>query len=500
MQKAPRQSTRPDIRGPGAIAVALWLALPLPTIALAQEAQVPAPTPAADTATPPAQPEDPRATALVQRDAAQQTYLRLMAEERYDEAASIAAQIVDLTTRLYGENSIELAMPLTNLATAKFHQDDLVAAETNYRASIAIIEAKDGLGSSRLVNPLVGLAETYMKARSYQQANATYRRALQTNHAADGFYNLEQMKILDGLSESYLALDKLPQANAQQRVQVTIQRHRSGPDSPDLAPALYKLGRWYNRTGQYPEARDAYQDARRIISESSSDSDPAMVDALLGEAITYENEGAVPASASTIKRALDLLDSQPEPDHLKRAEVLVALGDLYTVAGQPRSARQRYVQAWRELSGDDTLLTERDNYFARPSRISGPRLPAVVSDGGAETAATSGLLAKGYVVASLTVNADGEARNTVIIESQPPGLMDKQVLRALADTAFRPRMEDGATVPSEAVQFRHDFRYSPPVAASGEPVPSAAPESAGEKGGRINYPDAPDEPDGAAKP
>ena len=472
----------------------MWLTLLLPAVALAQEPGSPGS---------PGSPPDSRATALAQRDAAQQTFLRLTAEDNYEEAAVIAAQIVDLTTRLYGEKSIELATPLTNLATAQMHRGNFAAAETNYRACIAIIEAKDGLGSTRLINPLVGLAETYLRAGSYQQANAAYRRALQTNHAAGGFYNLGQVKILDGLSETYLGLDKLQAANAQQRTQVTIQRHRSGPDSPDLVPALYKLGRWYNRTGQYPEAREAYQNARRVIRESSGDNDPAMVDALLGEAITYENEGAVPASASMIKRALDLLDSQPEPDHMKRAEVLVALGDLYTLARQARSARQRYAQAWQELSGDDALLPERDRYFASPSRISGPRLPTVVGEGGKEmekSADSRGALARGFVVASLTVDADGEARNTAIIESDPPGLMDKQVLKALGNTAFRPRMVDGVTVPSEAVQFRHEFRYVQPVAASEAPPPSASPQSAGEKGERINFPDTPDEPDGTPRP
>jgi tetratricopeptide (TPR) repeat protein len=376
---------------------------------------------------------------------------------------------------------------------------DLAAAEVTYRASIAVIEAADGIGSSRLINPLVGLGETYMRRGFFLQANAAYRRALQSNHVAAGFYNLEQVKILDGLSESYLGLDKLTQANAQQRTQVAIQRHRSSADSPDLVPALYKLGRWYNRTGQYPEAREVYQNARRIIRESKGNDDPALVDSLLGEAITYENEGAVPASASMIKRALDLLDSQVEPDHIKRAEVLVALGDLYTLARQPRSARQRYGQAWQELSGDDALLAERDRYFARPSRISGPRLPTVVGDGRREmqeSPDSPGTLAKGFVVASLTVGTDGQARNTAIIESDPPGLMDKQVLRALDNTAFRPQLVAGVAVAGEGVQFRHEFRYLQRVAAGEEPAPAAAPEAAGEKGGRINYPDQPDEPDG----
>jgi tetratricopeptide (TPR) repeat protein len=333
----------------------------------------------------------------------------------------------------------------------------------------------------------------------YPQADEAYKRALQTNHVAAGFYNLEQMKILDGLSESYLGLDKLGQANAQQRAQVAIQERRSGENSRDLVPALDKLGRWYNRTGQYPESRAAYQSARRIIRETGGDSDPAMVDALLGEALTYENEGAMPAAASALKRALDLLAARPGENQLKRAEVLVALGDHYNVTRQFRSARQRYAQAWQELSGDDALLSQREEYFRAPTRISGPRLPEFVGADGKETQGPRNApveFAEGIVVATLTVSPDGQAIDTAIIESDPPGLLDKQLLRTMAASAFRPQLVDGSGVPSPGIQFRHPFRYQRPSPERPEVRAEPAAEPTGEKGKRIGYPGQPDGADG----
>jgi tetratricopeptide (TPR) repeat protein len=494
MQVASRkfaQSRAEPTRFAMAAGLVAWIALSLPMTAPGQETESSAPPmPAADAASPDTQPAEPLETASARRDAAQATFNRLMEEERYDEAAVIAGEMVDLTARAYGEKSIERSMALTNLAAAQMRRGDLAAAETGYGASIAIIEMREGVSSTRLIDPLVGLAETHMKGGSYEEANAAYRWALQVNHADLGFYNPEQARILDGLAESYLAAGKVMQASAQQRIQVAIERRRLGPDSPDVVPALYKLGRWYNRTGQYVLAHEAYQDARRIIRESKGNDDPALVDGLLGEAIIFENEGEVAKSASMMKRALDLLDAQPERDHLKRAEVLVALGDLYVVTSQPRSARERYAQAWQELSGDDSLIAERDRYFAEPSRISGPPLPKLIGTDGQGMAGWAGdtsSLAPGLVLASLTVDANGEARNTRIIESDPPGLLDKRVLAALDYTAFRPKMADGATVASEGVQFRHEFRY--PRAAATESSPPPAREAAGEPGQRIGYPD-----------
>ena len=50
--------------------------------------------------------------------------------------------------------------------------------------------------------------------------------------------------------------------------------------------------------------------ARRVLRESHDDNDPIMVDSLVGEARGYLNEGAVPESVGTLKRALGLLDER----------------------------------------------------------------------------------------------------------------------------------------------------------------------------------------------
>jgi TonB family protein len=459
------------------------------------------PQPAATEGTPPpATPPDGSATTgrdpRALRDAAQATYLRLMDEQRYEEAITLATQVLTLSRELHGERAPEIAAPLSNLATAELRAGNLAAAETHYRECIAVTERAEGVGSPRLVNPLTGLAETYMRGGLYAQANEAFQRALRLNHADAGFYNLEQVRILDGLSESYLALDKLGEANARQRAQVAIHRRRSGDDSPEAVAALEKLGAWYNRTGQYVESRATYQQARQALARREAGDPLAAVDTLLGEALTYQNEGAMPAAAAVLRRALALVDDQPAPAPAKRAEVLVALGDLYIVMDQPRSARQRYGEAWTELSGDESLIAQRTEYFAAPRRLSAPRLPEYVDDEGRGTAAprdggADSLL--GQVLATMTIGADGRASDITIVESDPPGLLDRQVLRVLQSTAFRPQVADGAPVATPVVQFRHEFRYEPPPGPRSGEAPPAAP-AAGDRGEPIAYPESPPEP------
>jgi len=60
-------------------------------------------------------------------------------------------------------------------------------------------------------------------------------------------------------------LEELEEANFHQEIQVEINKRKLGEDNPDIAPSMYKLGRWYERSGQIEMARLIYQDARRLL-------------------------------------------------------------------------------------------------------------------------------------------------------------------------------------------------------------------------------------------
>jgi tetratricopeptide (TPR) repeat protein len=406
-------------------------------------------------------------TPVERRDAIQTQFLSLTDQKRYDEAIALATQVLDLTIQIYGEKSIEIATPLSNLATAQMHNGDLTGAETNYKAAIDLIEKAVGILSPRLVNPLIGLGATYYRAGLYPQSMQAYERALRVNHAEQGFYNTDQLKIRDGLTETYLGMDKMEDANFQQQVQLNIQRRKFGRNSAELVPAIEKLARWYDRTGQYPDAQLQWQSARRILRQTKGPQDPALADVLIGEAKSYESQALLPIAVSALQDAIEILEAQPARDHRKYAETLVALGDLYLAYGKPKSARQQYSAAWSDLSGSDELRAERDGYFARPRRISGRLLDKVAgSDGDTSAPSAPDTLLPGYVVANITVDEDGRVIDPKVIESDPPGLMDAQVLSVLASSRFRPRMSDGVVVASPDVAFRHDYRYAKGLVAT----------------------------------
>ena len=370
--------------------------------------------------------------------------------KRFDEAIVAAQEVATLTAQAFGNTSLENLRPLENLAAVQLARGDLPAAATSYQAAVTLIERNSGILSPRLVKPLLGLGETFNKAGLYPQAKTAYERALQVNHANQGFYNLEQMPIHDGLSEAYLGLNKPEQAEFHQETQVAIASHRVGDGSPELVPPLSKLAAWYVRNGSPDAAQLTYEAAIGILEKARGKNDPALVDILIGAAQIFRNQAYIGQNVSDqfvtgwgctrevlrdgtirercpsgdvhyLKRALEVLQAQSSADPAKRAEVLVALGDSYMAAGKPRSAREDYVQAWRELSADPALEMKRDGYFQHPALVGGPPFRTLTREAAALVAKHKQAdLPAGSVVARLVVDEEGHARDPAPCRSRTP--------------------------------------------------------------------------------
>ena len=409
-------------------------------------------------------------------DAARDRYLRLMEDGRNAEAATVGREVVALVSQLHGSDSLELASPLTNLATAELRNGELKDAETDYRAAIALLDKRENFLSPRLINPLVGLGETYVRSEQYPQAAETYERALRVNHVNEGFYNLEQMKIRDGLTEGFLGLQDLEKANFHQEAQLYIQKRKLGADNPELIEPLTKLGRWYDRSGQAESARFAYQSAARLAETAGGENAPAMVEPMLAIAETYQQqallppdpesnqsaESLLPLSSMMLRKALGILEQQQPPDPAQRARVLVKLGDLYMLWEKRKTAADRYAEAWQALSTDPNLRVQRDEYFAQPTRIAGPSAPKIFPIPSPKSSRLNRAdLEPGFVVLRFNVNQLGRVTDATVVEADPENLIEEQVSRAVKSTLFRPRYADGAAVAATDLILRHEFRYAP---------------------------------------
>ncbi len=209
-----------------------------------------------------------------QLEDAQQRFLGYFEDGLYPQALVAANQAVKLSRKVYGKDSLETALALTNRATVQNRTGDYQNALKNYQRSIRIIEDREGIVSPRLVNPLMGLAATHNTLGAFDRGLRHYQRALRINHVELGLNNLEQMTIRDGLTASYIGVGKADDADFQQEVQLRIVQTKYGNDLEYVLPAAEKLAEWYGNSNQYEKQMLLQQGTLQAIRKAGRKEQP----------------------------------------------------------------------------------------------------------------------------------------------------------------------------------------------------------------------------------
>ncbi len=426
--------------------------------------------------------DDPTTPAAA-RAAARARLTRLTGERRYDEATAAAQQLLRLTRQNFGPEAPEVVDPLLALAEAQWLGGQLKPAEQNLLAGMALIKRHAGPLTPDLIKPLTTLGRLQLQTGRFDAAEQTFEQALHLNHVNLGFTNFDQFPIMDGLTESYISLDDIEEATFFQSSQLEIQQRRLGIDNPETAPAYHKLARWYRRVMMYEESILMYQRADRVLRETLGEASPERVDGLKGLALVFEEAGNPSMATSTLRKALRLIEEAPEVDPLRRASVLIALGDSLIRAGRFPAADQQYVAAWQTLPDDEVGTERRAFFFDQPVRRAGSLFPRYAR--GARGRKADGLRT-GKILIEYVIDARGHVTDASVVESEPPGLMDRTFLSIYRRSLFRPRYIDAQARASERQFASHEYWYAHDTP---EKTDSAADDERESDTGKLRYPD-----------
>ncbi len=471
-----RESRRPDTTSPPLAATVLPTLLPAMLAAMIMAMAMPAAADDAADAMPEAgdaeslpitaaEPEDEAAGPNGELDRAFRTYRRLYDSGRYASAIEAGKRVVVLSIEANGRDNLQTARALTNLAIAQQKNGEYEAAVQNYAAAIDIVERVESRLSKHLVNPLRGLGNAYLDAGRPDEAILVYDRAVHLTHVNSGPQNLDQVDLLDALAESFVRLQDLEEASEIQDLSYQLYARRFGADSAEILPALQRRARWLHRLGLFGQERDAWNQAIDVIEAEHGEDDLRLIEPLNGLARTYlyDVEQAVTNRGEwALRRALEIAENHPESTPALVADRLIDTGNYHTLRGEAQKARRSYRRAWELLSGNDSLAAIRDRRFDRPVMIRSARAPAYVDE---ETNPLVNPVYRdrefdqGVVVADYTVNTRGRTEDIDVIESEPPGLMDAEVKRAVRRLVYRPRYVDGQPVSTPGQTLRHRYSY-----------------------------------------
>lgn len=181
---------------------------------------------------------------------------------------------------------------------ARIHEqnDEFNLAVEQYEKAVDEIELVDGQFSERLIEPLAGLGHSYLALGEHELAEEALKRAQHLTHRNKGVHSMSQVPVLDVLTENFLQKDQPLQADKQQKLALFISEHQYGKSSPELVPALYKLGDWYMGTGQFRDGN-----SMRALSTLSKATAVATIHDYLSHCSALPKHGDWKESAVAIK-------------------------------------------------------------------------------------------------------------------------------------------------------------------------------------------------------
>jgi hypothetical protein len=295
--------------------------------------------------------------------------------------------------------------------------------------------------------------------RRYDVALRQYRSILKAEAAAPGIPVRERSRAYLGILEVAPRLEGaslFTTGNIAAKAMVREEAAALGADSGDRLPGLLAAADWFAQTGQPAEERKQVEEIIRLVELAFGPRSANLAIPLVRLANTFITYASRPAVAkAALDRALTL-DFDEAPDHAAlKATVQIALGDYAVVGAAAGSGAPHYEAAWRTLSGasrDGAEAAAERFALPAPLRINIPPEPFTQIKGG-------DFFATGEVVFTFTVGADGHLADVAVLRKDlPVASLPTPVLKAFRQARYRPRMEDGRTVPTLGQEYRIIFR------------------------------------------
>ena len=226
-----------------------------------------------------------------------------------------ARETGDVSGYQRADQALEQALELVpNYAPAMTARASIFYSQHEFDRALALAEQVYE-SSYRNTQARVLVADSYLSVGQYEQAEAIYNELAETNLTAPLLARLANLAELQGDSDQALKLIR----------RAAAETLRAGGTRENAAWYVLRVGDVYFNRGEINQAGEFYEASLRVFENYY---------------LAYAGLGKVRAAQGNYEEAIayyqKAIDIIPQPDFL------AALGDLYTVTGQPDQARIQY--------------------------------------------------------------------------------------------------------------------------------------------------------------
>ncbi len=258
--------------------------------------------------------------------------------------------------KLLGHEHTDVATSLNNLAALLYAMGDYAAAEPMYRQALGLRRRLLGNEHPDVAESLNNLAELLHDKGDYNAAEPLYREALRLNRRLLGDEHRRVADALNNLAGLLCAKGEYLAAEPLFREALALSRKLLGNEHPDVAQSLNNLGFLLYAKGDYVAAEPLYREALALYHRLLGDEHPDVALALNNLAVLLDAEGDNDGAAAMHREVLTLRRKLLGEEH---PDVAASLGNLATTlrrSGDYDAAEPLQRQALaldRKLFGDE---------------------------------------------------------------------------------------------------------------------------------------------------
>ena len=221
----------------------------------------------------------------------------------FDAAQSLLEKALEIRTKALGQEHLDVATTLSDLATVFWRKGDLAKAQTYHERALAIREKQLGPDSPVVANSLHNLGTLFYSMGKYAEARRTLERTL------------------------------------------AIREKAIGPESEDVAATLNSLGAIAYREGDFKKAGVIWERVLAIREKVLGTDHPLLAHALNNLAIVYTYSGAAERAVPLLERVIRIQEKVLGPKHPDLAQAVMNLGDALFRGGDRVRAKSCYARA-----------------------------------------------------------------------------------------------------------------------------------------------------------
>jgi tetratricopeptide (TPR) repeat protein len=185
----------------------------------------------------------------------------------YDKAAPWYEQCLEVTKKRLGEEHLDVATSLNNLALLYNFQGRYAEAEPLHKQELELTRRLLGEEHPHVTTSLNNLALLYYSQGKYAEAEPLYQQALELRRRLLGEEHPYVALSLNNLALLYHSQGRYAEAEPLFQQALELRRRLLGDEHPDIAQSLNNLAYLYKSQGRYAEAEPLYLQALEIVEQ-----------------------------------------------------------------------------------------------------------------------------------------------------------------------------------------------------------------------------------------